>query len=138
MGRYLRFGLLMAVPIVIVIVAAYAFGIGQPTAPSGSLTLTYQGPGQRTGEYAGFKVTFVNSTATDASNPQVRAVAKVGDKTWPCQGYDDPATGTPVYTPEDTTDHPLIIGAGKTVPVTILCRMSDDPTDSSQVWLLNR
>ena len=36
MGRYLRFGLLMAVPIVIVIVAAFAFGIGQPTGPSGS------------------------------------------------------------------------------------------------------
>ena len=86
-------------------------------------------------EYAGFKVTFVNSTATDDSNPQVRAVAKVGDKTWPCQGYDDPATGTPVYDPSDTTDHPLIIGAGKTVPVTILCRMPDDATDSSQVWL---
>jgi hypothetical protein len=125
----------MAVAVVLVIAAAFALGVGRPTGPSGSLTLTYQGPGQRAGEYAGFNVTFTNTTSTDASNPQGRAVAKVGEKTWPCQGYDDPTSGTPVYTPNDTTEHPLVIGAGKTVPVTILCRMPDDPTDSSQVWL---
>ena len=134
MRRLLGYGL-AAVLVIVVVIAAIGLGIGRSTEPSGSLTLTYQGPGQRVGEYAGFDVTFTNTTSTDASNPQGRAIAKVGEKAWPCQGYDDPATGTPVYTPNDTTEHPLIIGAGKTVPVTILCRMPDDATDSSQVWL---
>src|SRR4051812_14698302 len=135
MGRYLRFGLLMALAVVLVLAAAFALGVGRESAPAGALALTYQGPGQRTGEYAGFDVTFTNTTATEASNPQGHALAKVGEKTWPCQGYVDPTSGTPVYTPNDTTEHPLVIGAGKTVPVTILCRMPDDATDSSQVWL---
>src|SRR3954470_4585407 len=113
MGRYLRFGLLMALPVVVVIVAAFALGVGRSSAPAGALTLTYQGPGQRAGEYAGFNVTFNNTTTSDASNPQGRALAKVGEKTWPCQGYDDPTSGAPVYTPNDLTDHPLVIGAGK-------------------------
>jgi len=135
MGRYLRFGLLMALAVVLVIAAAFALGVGRESEPAGALTLTYQGPGQREGEYAGFDVTFTNSTASDAANPQILAQAKVGEKVWPCQGYDDPTTGTPVYTPNDTTEHPLVVGAGKTVPVTILCRMPDDPDSSSQVTL---
>jgi hypothetical protein len=134
MRRLLGYAL-VAVLIIVAVVAAIVFGFGRATEPAGALTLTYQGPGERTGEYAGFNVTFVNTTATDASNPQGHALAKVGEKVWPCQGYDDPASGTPVYTPNDTTEHPLVIGAGKTVPVTILCRMPDDATDSSQVWL---
>lgn len=135
MGRLIRVGLFAVVVIVLVVAAVFALGVGRESAPAGALTLTYQGPGQRVGEYAGFDVTFTNSTASDASNPQVLAQAKVGEKVWPCQGYDDPATGTPVYTPSDTTEHPLVVGAGKTVPVTILCRMPDDPDSSSQVWL---
>ena len=135
MGRLIRVGLFAVVVIVLVIAAVFALGVGRESEPAGALTLTYNGPGQRVGEYAGFNVTFKNTTSSDASNPQGHALAKVGEKAWPCQGYDDPTTGTPVYTPNDTTEHPLVIGAGKTVPVTILCRMADDATDSSQVWL---
>src|SRR5437762_4066847 len=104
MARLIQFGLLVVL-IIVVVVAAIVFGFGRSTEPSGSLTLTYQSPGQRVGEYAGFNVTFTNTTSADASNPQGRALAKVGEKTWPCQGYDDPTTGTPVYTPNDLTDN---------------------------------
>jgi hypothetical protein len=127
--------LLAGVLVIVVVIAAVVLGVGRESEPAGALTLTYQGPGQRVGEYAGFNVTFVNTTSSDASNPQGHALAKVGEKAWPCQGYDDPTIGTPVYTPNDTTEHPLVIGAGKTVAVTILCRMAEDATDSSQVWL---
>jgi hypothetical protein len=134
MARLIQLGLL-AVGVIVVIVAAVVLGFGRSSEPSGSLTLTYQGPGQRAGEYAGFDVTFTNTTPSDVSNPQGRALAKVGEKVWPCQGYDDPVSNTPVYVPSDLTDHPLVIGAGKVVPVTILCRMPEAPMDSTEVWL---
>src|SRR5215213_8714124 len=142
MPRLLAVGGAILLVLGIIAAVAVTLGVGRsasmpPTSATttGGLQVTYQGPGQRSQNYSGFKVQFTNGTTDPVTNPQTRVLVDLQDRQWRCQGYTDPASGTVVWEVADVSSHPLVIPAGQQVAVEILCRVPDVPLDSAQLRL---
>jgi hypothetical protein len=142
MPRLLAVGGAILLVLGIVAAVAVTLGLGRSgsappssTATTGGLQVAYQGPGQHTDTYSGFKVRFTNGTTETVTNPQTRALVNLQDREWRCQGYTDPASGTVVWEVADVSSHPLLIPPGQQVAVEILCRVPDVPLDTAQVQL---
>lgn len=142
MPRLLAVGGAILLVLGIIAAVAVTLGLGRsqsapPTnvATTGGLQVAYQGPGQQTEAYGGFKVQFTNGTTDPVTNPQTRVLVNLQNREWRCQGYTDPASGTVVWEVADVSNHPLLIPAGQQVAVEILCRVPDVPLDSAQIQL---
>src|SRR5215217_4833802 len=104
MPRLLAVGGAILLVLGIIAAVAVTLGLGRsqsgpPTnaAPSGGLQVAYEGPGQRSQLYSGFKVQFTNGTTDPVTNPQTRVLVDLQDRQWRCQGYIDPASGIVVW-----------------------------------------
>lgn len=107
----------------------------QAVKSSGALTLDYTGIGPRSGKYAGFNVTFVNTTDGDVINPFTDVVVSVADREWPCQGYIDPYTGKPITGVVDALMEALTLRPQTRTEVTVLCQIPDMPMSDARVRL---
>ena len=142
MPRLLAVGGAILLVLGIIAAVAVTLGLGRSgsapppsTATTGGLQVAFQGPGQRSQLYSGFKVQFTNGTTETVTNPQTRVLVNLQDREWRCQGYTDPASGTVVWEVADVSSHPLLIPAGQRVAVEILCRVPDVPLDTARVRL---
>jgi hypothetical protein len=142
MPRLLAVGAAILLVLGIVAAVAVTLGLGRSgsvpppgTTTTGGLQVAFQGPGQRSQNYSGFKVQFTNGTTETVTNPQTRVLVNLQDREWRCQGYTDPASGTVVWEVADVSNHPLLIPAGQQVAVEVLCRVPDVPLDTAQVRL---
>lgn len=107
----------------------------QPAQSSGALTIDYTGPAPRSGKYAGFNVTFVNTTDGDITNPFTDVVVSVAGREWPCQGYIDPYTGKPIAGVVDALMEALTLRAQTRTSVTVLCQIPNMPMGDARVRL---
>lgn len=107
----------------------------QPAKSSGALTIDYTGPGPRAGKYAGFNVTFVNTTDGDIINPFTDVVVSVADREWSCQGYVDPYTGKTIAGFGDTFMEAMTLHAKTRTETTILCQIPEMPMSEARVQL---
>ena len=142
MPRLLAVGGAILLVLGIIAAVAVTLGLGRSTSPppattttSNALEVAYQGPGQHSELYSGFKVQFSNGTTETVTNPQTRVLVDLQDREWRCQGYTDPASGIVVWEVADVSNHPLLIPGGQQIAAEILCRVPDVPLDSAQLRL---
>jgi hypothetical protein len=130
--RLAGIGVVLALVLFVTGCSVGSFGQSDSAETDGEVVLTYRGPGQHSEEYTSFNVTFTNNSAAAVENPQARVLVNVADKEWPCQGYINPETGAVVFEVNDASANPLVIPAGQSVEVAILCRVPDAPLDDAK------
>jgi hypothetical protein len=126
--RHIGYGIVVLVAIVIAVLVAV---VGR-TITTRAITMEYAQLGSRSGDYAGFDVQFTNMGATEIQNPQSRVEVDVHADEWACQGYIDPDSGEAIVG-TDPARRPLVIPAGGSQEVTILCLIPDLPMGNAKL-----
>jgi hypothetical protein len=125
---HVGYGIVVLVAIIIALLVAV---VGR-TVLTREITMEYLQLGSRADDYAGFDVRFTNASATDVQNPHMRVEVDVHADEWACQGYIDPVSGEAIAG-TDLALRPLVIPAGASRDVTILCLIPDVPMGNANL-----
>ena len=110
----------------VVLLAIVVWGyVARSGSRGGAVTVEAVGEAPRSGDDAGYTVSYTNGGTQEASNPQFQTVIRTGEQDWMCQGYQDLATGDAVLN-KDAEARPLVIPAGQNLQATIYCRIPAD------------